>query len=153
MKARLYLFVLILVVGLAAVVGYQRVAKAGEEVSSAEVSETEVSLANEIIGIWEFPLDGYYVGFDGEGQLCYGASAESVAAQRWCNAYTLEDGVVTETCMGGPEDRNCPLGGGVCKARVSVSADGQLHYRILRGQCDMLEHKVIPPRAYTFSRD
>lgn len=93
------------------------------------------------------------MGFDEEGNLCYGGSEESAAAKRYCNAYTLEDGVVTETCMGGPEDRNCPLGGGVCKARVSVDREGELDYRILRGQCDMLEHKVVPPKQYTFSRD
>lgn len=153
MKARLQLIVLIVVVGLGTVIGYQRMADAGGEASEMEISRVEASSEDEIIGIWRFPLDGYYVGFDGEGRLCYGASEESVAAKRWCNSYTLEDGVVTETCMGGPEDRNCPLGGGVCKARVSVSAGGQLHYRILRGQCDMLEQKVIPPREYTFSRN
>lgn len=156
MKTRHYLFVLILALLLAAAVGFGGVADAGSETSAAaEASETEVALEEEIAGIWKFPVDGYdyYIGFDGDGNLCYGGSVQSVAAKRWCNDYTLEDGVVTETCMGGPEDANCPLGGGVCKARVSVSADGELSYRILQGQCEMLQYKVVPPRQYTFSRN
>lgn len=153
MNARHHLYVLILAVLLVAAAGYQVVASAGKEDSLAESSVTEAPPEDAIVGIWKYPVEGYYMSFDDEGHLCYGGSEESVAAQRYCNAYTLEDGVVTETCMGGPEDRNCPLGGGTCRARVSVNADGELDYQILRGQCDMLVHKVVPPRQYTFSRD
>lgn len=152
MRARHYLLLLILAVLLAAVVAYQGVvAGAGEE--AATEGSPEAPLEEAIVGIWKFPVEGYYMGFDEAGNLCYGGSEESVAAKRYCNAYTVKDGVVTETCMGGPEDRNCPLGGGACKARVSVSADGEFDYRILRGQCDMLAYKAVPPRRYTFSRD
>lgn len=107
----------------------------------------------ELIGVWKFPVDGYYLGFDEEGQLCYGGSEESVGAKRWCNRYTLSDGIVTETCMGGPEDRNCPLGGGSCKIRVSVSNERQLQYQILPDQCDMLGFRLVPPRQYAFTRN
>jgi len=140
MKAYVSLFFLIVAVLLAAV-GYREVADAGEETALDEA----------IIGLWAFPVDGYFMGFDEEGRLCYGGSAETVGAKRWCNQYTLEDGIVTETCMGGPEDRNCPLGGGSCKARVDVAEDGQLKYRILHEECNMVQHKVVPPSQYSFT--
>lgn len=112
----------------------------------------KASLNEELIGIWKFPVDGYYLGFDEEGQLCYRGSEESVAAKRRCNKYTPEGSIVTETCMGGPEDRNCPLGGGISKARVSVNNEGQLQYQILPDKCDMLAYRLVPPRQYAFTR-
>ena len=121
MKMRSVLFVVLLTVTLFAVAGFQEGVDAGQE----------LPLQESITGIWKFPVDGYYIGFDEEGWMCSGGSEESVAGKRYCSRYTLEDDVVTETCMGGPEDRNCPLGGGSCKARVSVGDNGQLTYRIL----------------------
>jgi hypothetical protein len=109
-------------------------------------------LQDELIGVWQFPVDGYYVAFDEQGRMCYGGSEESAAAGRWCNDYTLEGDIVTETCMGGPEDRSCPLGGGSCQARVSVPADGQLRYEIIADACNMLGHKLAPPLGYTITR-
>lgn len=141
MKARYLLFVFLLTIALLAVAGFQAQADARQEPPLQEA----------IIGVWQFPVDGYYIGFDRDGRMCYGGSEESVYARRWCNNYALQDDVVTETCMGGPEDRNCPLGGGSCKAKVSVGDDGQLSYRILYEQCDMLPYKTVPPREYTFS--
>lgn len=149
MKTFRYLVVLILAVALLAVASFQSVADAGQTASQAE-SRTQ-SLDEEILGIWEFPVDGYYLGFDEEGRLCYGGSELSVAAKRWCNDYTLSGNIVTETCMGGPEDRNCPLGGGSCQAEVDVDANGRLVYRILYEQCNMLGHKVVPPRQFRLS--
>lgn len=142
MKRRIYYFVLIVILSLVAVVAQQRVADAVQEKALEEA----------IIGTWAFSKDGYFLGFDKEGRLCYGGSAVSVAAKRWCNQYTLEDGIVTESCMGGPEDRNCPLGGGSCKAAVSIDRDGQLRYRIIYDQCDMLPYKVVPPQQFRFTR-
>lgn len=126
-------------------------AAAGKERVVAPV-EKEL-LKEELLGIWKFPVDGYYLGFDEEGQLCYGGSEESVADKRWCYRYTLTESTVTETCMGGPEDQNCPLGGGICKARVSTNNEGQLQYQILPDQCNMLAHRLVPPRQYFFTRD
>lgn len=143
MKRFVYLLVLIVGVSLLATTGHQGAADAQEGVPLQEA----------IIGVWAFPVDGYYLGFFEDGRMCFGGSQESVEGQYWCNNYTLDDGVVTETCAGGPEDRNCPLGGGSCKARVSVADDGQLTYRILRGECEMLQHKTVPPKQHLMSRE
>jgi hypothetical protein len=143
MKKYLFLFLLALALSLVVGLGHTAVADAGEQ----------GTLQEEIVGIWKFPVDGYYLGFDQEGWLCYGGSEASVAAKSWCNRYGIEDGVVTETCMGGPEDRNCPLGGGSCKARVWVDGEGQLQYRIIHDQCNMLAHKIVPPRQFTFTNE
>lgn len=99
----------------------------------------------DLTGIWAFATDGYYIGFTEDGRLCSGGSAESVAAGRWCNAYTLDGDALTETCMGGPEDRACPLGGGRCVARVAVDEAGRLAYHIVQEACDMLPYKMLPP--------
>ena len=143
MKRRLSLLVLIATVTLASALAYEHVANARQEPALAEA----------IIGIWQFPQEGYYLGFDEEGKICYGGSAESVAAKKWCNRYTLEEEIVTETCMGGPEDRNCPLGGGSCQAAVAVDGDGQLRYRILYDACDMMSYKTVPPREFYFTQE
>lgn len=141
MKVHYILFVLFGVVVLLAGVAFHEEADARQALPLEEA----------IIGVWELPVDGYYIGFDRDGRICYGGSEESVYARRWCNNYTLHDDVLTETCMGGPEDRNCPLGGGSCKAKVSVGDDGRLTYRILYEQCDMMSYKIVPPREYTFT--
>jgi hypothetical protein len=142
MKTTVPLFILALAVSLFAATGCKSVA----------ASEERGSLQEKLVGIWQFPVDGYYLGFDEEGQLCYGGSEESVAAKRWCNRYTLAGSIVTETCIGGPEDRNCPLGGGVCKAQVRINEAGQLQYRILPDECNMLPYRVVPPSQYVFTR-
>lgn len=140
MKKQITLLMLVVGVAFAAALVFQSAATAGQE----PVEEA-------IVGTWRF-ADGYYVGFDEEGRLCYGGSAESVAGKIWCNRYTLEDGIVTESCMGGPEDRNCPLGGGTCRAAVSVDEAGQLRYRVLYEECDMMGYKVVPPRQFYFTK-
>lgn len=108
---------------------------------------TEVVTTNgaNLTGVWAFAADGYYMAVTDDGRLCSGGSAESVAAGRWCNAFSLEGDVLTETCMGGPEDRNCPLGGGRCVARVAVDEAGRLSYHIVQEACDMLPFKMLPP--------
>lgn len=83
MKRYLFLYVLILALLPVAAVGYQEVADAG-----ADAGE-ESSLEEAIIGIWKFPVDGYYIGFDADDRLCYGGSGESVAANTWCNKYAV----------------------------------------------------------------
>ena len=135
-------FILALAVLLFAAAGCASVAASGDK----------GSLQEELIGIWQFPVDGYYLGFDEDGWLCYGGSEESVAAKRWCNRYTLAGSIVTETCMGGPEDRNCPLAGGSCKAHVGINEEGQLQYRLLPDECNMLSYKQVPPSQYAFTR-
>lgn len=141
MKARYLLFVLFLAMALLAAAGFHVQVDARQNLPLQEA----------IIGVWQFPVDGYFMGFDRDGRLCYGGSEESVYARRWCNNYTLQGDILIETCMGGPEDRNCPLGGGSCQAKVGVGDGGQLTYRILYDQCDMLPYKIVPPREYTFS--
>ena len=118
--------------------------------NSATGSTGSASAQKDLVGIWSFPVAGYYISFDRAGRLCYGGSTQSVAEGRYCNHYTVENGIVTETCMGGPEARNCPLAGGTCKARVSINESGSLQYTFLRGQCDMLAYKLVPPMTYTF---
>jgi hypothetical protein len=139
-KKRILFFVLIVTLTLAAALTLQSVVTAGQE-----------PLEEAIVGTWRF-ADGYYLGFDEEGRLCYGGSAESVAGKYWCNRYTFEEGIVTESCMGGPEDRNCPLGGGSCQVAVSVNESGNLNYRILYDQCDMMGYKLVPPRQFYFTK-
>lgn len=140
MKAQSLLIVMIVAVALLTGVTFQ------EQLDARQ----DLPLEEAIVGVWKFPVDGYYIGFDRDGRVCYGGSEESVYARRWCNDYTLQDDILTETCMGGPEDRNCPLGSGSCKAKVSVSNDGQLTYRILYDHCNMLPYKTVPPREYSF---
>lgn len=141
MKKRLTLLMVIVGLALAATLVFQSSATAGQEPAVDE----------KILGTWRL-TDGYYIGFDEEGRFCYGGSAQSVAGKYWCNRYSMEDGIVTETCMGGPEDRSCPLGGGSCKAAVSVDDAGQLRYRILHEECDMMGYKLVPPRQFNFTK-